>query len=43
MTKVKTISIKSMTKDRIKVRLVKWQGGKTIKGKIGRVPTEELK
>jgi hypothetical protein len=32
MTKVKIISIKSMTKDRIKVRLVKWQDGENNQG-----------
>jgi hypothetical protein len=32
MTKVKIISIKSMTKDRIKVRLAKWQGGENNQG-----------
>jgi hypothetical protein len=32
MTKVKMISIKSTTKDRIKERLMKWQGGENNQG-----------
>jgi hypothetical protein len=35
------IIIKSKTKDRVKARLAKVE--KTIKGKIGKVPTEGLK
>jgi hypothetical protein len=37
------IIIKSMTKDIVKARLAKRQGGEIIKGKIGKVPTEGLK
>jgi hypothetical protein len=32
MIKVNMISIKSMTKDKIKVRLKKWQGGENNQG-----------
>jgi hypothetical protein len=32
MTKVNMISIKSMAKDKIKVRLAKWQGGENNQG-----------
>jgi hypothetical protein len=40
------IIMKSITKDRVKVRFAKWRSGeveKTIKGKTGKVPTEGLK
>jgi hypothetical protein len=39
---VTSIITKSITKDRVETRLTKWQSGETIKGKICRVPTEEL-
>jgi hypothetical protein len=32
MTKVKMMSIKSMTKDRIKAKLAKWHGGENNQG-----------
>jgi hypothetical protein len=37
------IIMKSITKDGVKARLAKWQGGETHQGKIGKVPTEWLK
>jgi hypothetical protein len=43
VSKVKVIITKGMTKDGVKARLAKWRSGKTIKGKIGKVPIEGLK
>jgi hypothetical protein len=46
VSRVRMIIMKSITKDRVKVRLAKWQSGeveKTIKSKMGKAPVGWLR